>query len=355
VDVKRYLDRQGSNASPSNNYHYYYYLWVPQYKRFQATSQSFTKYPTPEYNWNNVDELICGYFDELRPATKYRRKLYAIVPEEFLSEEEVESYIGRMDKLFEYFNSRRSKEGEVLEVEVVKRFYPSSLQGRRLYAREVMGNAQGPRKTSYINIPLGHPHTPPASGTSTSSTGPGTNATANANGPSGLTSLNTTLSTQLSAHSITTSTTTSTTTATTASSRYEWINVMCDAQLDPYSVYHIEIHWLVCSARNVREFVQSLYRKCQQLNLNIITIPEYSRSNDLQVHPFIAHPFICLPPVAIVHELVEESLVVRLDFVADDERPTNWKEMGVVDDCDVIPHLSAAESALTTSLSWIDR
>lgn len=27
-------------------------------------------------------------------------------------------------------------------------------------------------------------------------------------------------------------------------------------ELDPYRAYHLEVHWLVCSAKNVREFVQ---------------------------------------------------------------------------------------------------
>lgn len=80
--MKRYLDRQGSNTSPLNHYRYHYLLWVPQVGRFQPVLQDFYKFPTPEYNWNYVDELICGWesYGDLRPECKFRRKLFAICP-----------------------------------------------------------------------------------------------------------------------------------------------------------------------------------------------------------------------------------------------------------------------------------
>jgi hypothetical protein len=77
VDVKHFLDRQGSNAySPSNHRRYTYLLWVGLGAgagqgqglggRFQPVSQDFWKFPVPEFNWNFLDELVCGYNDELR-------------------------------------------------------------------------------------------------------------------------------------------------------------------------------------------------------------------------------------------------------------------------------------------------
>lgn len=85
VDVKRYLDRHGSNVSPHNQYTYRYLLFVPQSARFQPVVQTFYKYPSPEYNWNYVDELICGWesYGDLRAECKYRRKLFTICPEHF--------------------------------------------------------------------------------------------------------------------------------------------------------------------------------------------------------------------------------------------------------------------------------
>lgn len=31
--------------------------------------------------------------------------------------------------------------------------------------------------------------------------------------------------------------------------RQEWLTLPCDRTLDPYRAYHIDIHWLVCSAK----------------------------------------------------------------------------------------------------------
>lgn len=45
--------------------------------------QEFFKYPTPEYNFNYVDQLISGDMTELQSSTastKYRRLLFNIVP-----------------------------------------------------------------------------------------------------------------------------------------------------------------------------------------------------------------------------------------------------------------------------------
>jgi hypothetical protein len=39
VDVKRFLDRLGSNTSPANHYKYSYLLWVPQLQRFQVPAR----------------------------------------------------------------------------------------------------------------------------------------------------------------------------------------------------------------------------------------------------------------------------------------------------------------------------
>merc|ERR1712146_598233 len=68
VNVKRFLLRDSYNTDPSNRFQYKYQLWVPQSKQYQCVNQTFHKFPTPEYNWNFLDELICGYYDELNPS-----------------------------------------------------------------------------------------------------------------------------------------------------------------------------------------------------------------------------------------------------------------------------------------------
>jgi hypothetical protein len=121
--------------------------------------------------------------------------------------------------------------------------------------------------------------------------------------------------------------------------------------LDPLRAYHIEVHWLLCSARNVGEFVQTLLRRGQNLGLSLTTIPEYSRSTNLNVHPFIAHPFIALAPPSLVR-VCEESLLLRFDFVADDERQTDWKELGVEESSALSQSLEGSRWAWGIMVAW---
>jgi len=115
--------------------------------------------------------------------------------------------------------------------------------------------------------------------------------------------------------------------------------------LDPCRAFHLDITWLVCSAKNARDFVAALLRKAQQvllgdevhgasliggygknhskavmgatwanmrlpsislslityqLGLHLVPLPEYSRSSNLNVHPFLAHPFVAIYPPALL-------------------------------------------------------
>jgi hypothetical protein len=37
---------------------YKYYMFLPAMGRYQETSQRFSQYPSPEYNWNSTDAVI---------------------------------------------------------------------------------------------------------------------------------------------------------------------------------------------------------------------------------------------------------------------------------------------------------
>jgi hypothetical protein len=135
------------------------------------------------------------------------------------------------------------------------------------------------------------------------------------------------------------------------SPRREWAVLSVDRVLDPFRVFHIELSWLVCSAKNVRDLLGALLRRAQQLGLCLVPVPTYARSSHLNVHPFIAHPFLPLPGPPALLRLCEEALVARFGFVGDDERVTDWQELGLG------PGAAAARtgrfggsSALTTSL-----
>ncbi len=111
--------------------------------------------------------------------------------------------------------------------------------------------------------------------------------------------------------------------------RREWAVLAVDRVLDPFRTFHIELSWLVCSAKNARDLVGALLRRAQQLGLCLVPVPTYARSSHLTVHPFIAHPFLPLPGPPAVRRLCEEALVARFGFVGDDERVTEWQELGL--------------------------
>lgn len=289
VDVMRYRLRYGDNASPNNRWNYTYLLWLPQRECFQQVSQTFFKYPNPEYNWNYVDELICGFNEELRPENKYRRHLYAVCPDNFSSDEDIQNYMqNKLLKLTEFLNSKRGKGVDPFEVEVINRQFSD----QQTYVKSITTGSRGMVKTVSMRIPI-----------QSNDTG-----------------------------------------------RYEWLIIVCDKEVDPFRVYHIEVYWIVCTARNVRDFIQSISRKATQLGLTLTRIPEYSRSSNLNVHPLVTHPFIKMSSPATIQE-AEEALLTRFDFVLDDERVTDWKELGFAQD----GQAKESRSALTTSINQGDR
>lgn len=79
VDVKRYLQK-AKVRSDVDIMEYRYSLWSPVAHTFLSVSQEFRKYPRLEYAWNYLDQLICGYYDEMSEAIRYKRILYCVVP-----------------------------------------------------------------------------------------------------------------------------------------------------------------------------------------------------------------------------------------------------------------------------------
>ena len=84
----------------------------------------------------------------------------------------------------------------------------------------------------------------------------------------------------------------SSTSSTTSSSdpwKCHWLNVVCDSTLDSFKAYHIEFQWLACEGVRVKELAHSLYRRASQFGLRIAQVPEYARSSNLYIHPFLIH------------------------------------------------------------------
>jgi hypothetical protein len=79
IDVKRYLQKVTSR-SDVDIMEYRYALWSPVTDGFLSVSQEFRKYPQVEYQWNHLDQLICGYTGDMSEGTRYKRLLYCLIP-----------------------------------------------------------------------------------------------------------------------------------------------------------------------------------------------------------------------------------------------------------------------------------
>lgn len=79
IDVKRYLQKVTSR-SDVDIMEYRYALWSPVTDGFLSVSQEFRKYPQIEYQWNHLDQLICGYIDDMSEGIRYKRLLYCLIP-----------------------------------------------------------------------------------------------------------------------------------------------------------------------------------------------------------------------------------------------------------------------------------
>ena len=67
--------------------------------------------------------------------------------------------------------------------------------------------------------------------------------------------------------------------------KYEWMDILLDSSFDTRRSYHIMVHWLVASGSKVDAHIQLLYRRCSQYGLNLVSVPQYSVSSAIFLHP----------------------------------------------------------------------
>ncbi|KAJ8604019.1 hypothetical protein CTAYLR_003379 [Chrysophaeum taylorii] len=114
VEVRLFRS-QNDNSNVQNYYAYAYSLWVSNDDgassssnirgTYVAKAQTFVKYPSPETNWNLLDEVIRGFLPPAKSLdhVKFRRVLFAVVPEQR------EDFLVRFRKFEEFLNSKRPK------------------------------------------------------------------------------------------------------------------------------------------------------------------------------------------------------------------------------------------------------
>lgn len=112
IEVKRYVKRF-SIVADSKPFEYQYSLWNSKTNSFHPCRQEFLEYASPEYNWNFLDQLLCGYYDDIPENTKFRRIGLCIVPPILDNVADEQSYSTRFLKLIEYLQTRVEKHSKI--------------------------------------------------------------------------------------------------------------------------------------------------------------------------------------------------------------------------------------------------
>eukprot|EP01113_Clastostelium_recurvatum_P024750 TRINITY_DN2956_c0_g3_i1.p1 TRINITY_DN2956_c0_g3~~TRINITY_DN2956_c0_g3_i1.p1 ORF type:complete len:1621 (+),score=302.44 TRINITY_DN2956_c0_g3_i1:34-4896(+) len=81
IQVKRYHRKNVVEERKSVHLTYKYHLWGPPHAQFVPTSAEFAYYHAGLYNWNFLDQLICGYYNGLLETLKYWRVQFTLIPQ----------------------------------------------------------------------------------------------------------------------------------------------------------------------------------------------------------------------------------------------------------------------------------
>ncbi|KAE9308466.1 hypothetical protein PF008_g20961 [Phytophthora fragariae] len=276
VEVKRFVQREPHDPEVAYT-SYNYSLWVGLTQSFQPHQQIFHRYPQPDDNWNALDNLLCGYLDDMANTMKCRRIRFAIVPPVITKGGDTESptaYAAKFTKFIEYLQSRVA---------------PSEF---------------GDLENITINMVLERPEAlrdagkaPPLGG-------------------------NRMLSFKMACKA----STASSSVAKFEDSRTEWAMMRVVETMDISRCFHLDVRWLACSGIAADEFVGTVRRRAKQSGLDLRRVPEYSSVSRVQIHPLIASVFLPLP--LQVSESFVAALTLTLDFVLDDERIADGSGIG---------------------------
>ena len=109
VEVKTYMAKnsQGTNVE---TFKYFYKSYCRETNSYVRMVQEFKQFTSP-YNWNKVDRIICGDEDrEMREGMRFKRLMFAILPDRFNDVESENAYVDKFKKLLAYFEKLRAKE-----------------------------------------------------------------------------------------------------------------------------------------------------------------------------------------------------------------------------------------------------
>ncbi|KAF4323016.1 hypothetical protein JM18_002684 [Phytophthora kernoviae] len=259
IDVKRYLQKV-TTRSDVDIMEYRYSLWSTVADRFVTVSQEFRKYLQIEYQWNHLDQLICGYIDDMSEGIRYKRILYCLIPPRLGG-----SDVGDQGNLRDY------------------------TEGCRKFLEFLRGKADA--STGFPNVKLS---TEWQKDITTSGSGAFKRV--------GQRSVKMLLHTS------------------DAVTSQNWVITKVDTEVLPTQCYHMEIQWLVCRSSLVDDLITTMGRRAKQLGLELQKVAENGVSSNLDLHPLVSPLFLKISD-PFEQSLVEKALVERFDFTCEALHP----------------------------------
>jgi hypothetical protein len=202
IEVTRYDAKNARQRTETNTYTYYYRCFCEETEEYTTVSQTFAKY-SALYNWNKVDRIICGDEDrEMREGMRFRRIMFAILPDKFSDTKGEQEYIGKFDRLLGYINKLRENADstEPLNIKVVSSAERDA--GASAIIESIPGISWNAMQRFYVKLKKSK-----------------------------------------------------------RDESFEWMEVVVDSTFDTTWSYRIMFHWLVASAGKVEAQVQMLYRR----------------------------------------------------------------------------------------------
>lgn len=254
---------------------------------------------TPFYNWNQLDNLICGYVDDIRTLIRYRRQIFLLLPisgdgEEVEVNKRALSDMDKEDALvagFQRFISwveTKVSGGERMNVEVRRRY--------KVIRRQVKDTADyhGNIVETVLDDELQVVDDP--------------EALQPVPVRRNLVKLDL---------------------LSNKTGRYEWLQLEYDSVYSPYQSFHMQLQWLVASATSIMEFVNAMQKTAKKQGLVFRRLPEYCISTSAIYDRRVPHAFI-LPKYIHMRQTPKANPALftrlanlaeeRLDFLIDSVR-----------------------------------
>ena len=256
VEVTRYDLKIAQQQSEANQFKYFYKCFSKETQKFETVVQTFSKF-SPLYNWNKVDRIICGDEDkEMREGMRFKRLMFAILPDEFESTDKEDEYVSKFLRLQEYLNKLLDQEysAEPLNIKIVQKADPDELEesGPIQSTPGIAGNSM---QRFYVRYKKGK------------------------------------------------------------RDGIESIEVVVDTTFDTAWSFRMMFQWLVASTNKVEAQIQLLQRRCSQFGLGLVEFSQISVSKTLLLNPFRAPAMIPIRDVDQIEILDVE--IDKLGFIHD--------------------------------------